>query len=68
MGENGLDVKVATNTKAIKTLEDETEKQWKAIERLQNRLPVWATMLFSILTFAIGCIMTYAVMLRNAVK
>lgn len=66
----GIDteVKVATNTKAIETLEEETERQWTAIDKLQNRLPVWASMLISILTFAIGCVTTYAVMLRNSGK
>ena len=68
MANESLEVNVATNIKAIETLEVETEKQWKAIDRLQNRLPVWASMLISILTFTIGCITTYAVMLRNAVK
>ena len=52
---------------AVDTLKKSDERQWEAIERLQNRLPVWATLVFSILTFAIGCVSTYAVMLaRNA--
>lgn len=57
---------VAGHSEAIKTLKESDERQWIAIEKLQNRLPVWATMLFSILTFAIGCVTTYAVMLRSS--
>ena len=64
MGET-TEATVATNVEAIKTLKESDERQWEAIERLQNRLPVWATMLFSFLTFAIGCVTTYAVMLRG---
>jgi len=56
---------VAGHDEAIETLKENDEKQWAAIERLQNRLPLWATTLISILTFAIGCVTTYAVMLRN---
>lgn len=67
MGEN-TEAVIAGHTEAIKTLKESDEKQWEAIERLQNRLPVWATMLFSFLTFAIGCVTTYAVMLRNIGK
>jgi len=64
MVEENLDVTVATHTEAIKTLKDSEEKIWDAIEKLQSRLPVWATMVFSLLTFAIGCVGTYAIMLR----
>jgi len=67
MGET-TEATVATNVEAIKTLKESDERQWEAIERLQNRLPVWATMLFSFLTFAIGCVTTYAVMLRSVGK
>lgn len=63
MEKNSLEAKVAGHAEAIITLKDSDEKQWKAIERLQNRLPLWATTLISILTFAIGCVTTYAVML-----
>ena len=59
---------VAGHAEAIKTLKESDERQWEAIEKLQNRLPVWATMLFSFLTFAIGCVTTYAVMLRSIGK
>ena len=53
---------------AIKTLKQSDKDQWDAIKSLQNRLPIWATTLISILTFGIGCVSTYAVMLRNMVK
>jgi len=56
---------VATHEEAIDTLKESDERQWLAIEKLQNRLPLWATTLISILTFAIGCVSTYAIMLRN---
>ena len=49
----------------IETLKDSDIKQWAAIEKLQNRLPIWATTLISILTFFIGCTTTYAVMLAK---
>lgn len=32
----------------------------KAIDQLKNRLPVWATALISVLTFFLGCSVTYA--------
>jgi len=63
MGE--IDEKVATHEESIKTLKESDKMQWKAIEDLQKRLPVWATLVFSLLTFAIGCVTTYAVMLRS---
>lgn len=44
----------------VDTLKGETEKQWQAIEKLKNRLPLWATMLISVLTFALGCVSTLA--------
>jgi len=55
------------HTEAIRNLKESDKMQWESIERLQNRLPVWATMLMSILTFGMGCITTYAIMLRNMV-
>lgn len=38
----------------IQSLEDSDAKQWEAIEKLQNRLPVWATIIISLLTFLLG--------------
>jgi len=68
MTEKNIEATVAGHAEAIGTLKESDEKQWKAIEKLQNRLPLWATTTISILTFAIGCVSTYAVMLRNAIK
>ncbi len=42
------------HSKAIEILEKETVAQWAAIEKLRNRLPVWATMLIATLTFSLG--------------
>ena len=60
-----IDEKVAKHGESIQTLKDSDKMQWAAIEKLQNRLPVWATLVFSLLTFAIGCVSTYAFMLRG---
>ena len=38
----------------IQTLKDSDIKQWAVLDKLQNRLPVWATLVISILTFALG--------------
>jgi len=52
----------------IETLKDSDVKQWATIEKLRNRLPIWATTLISLLTFSIGCTITYSVMLAKTVK
>jgi len=44
----------------IENLKDSDKRQWVVIEKLQNRLPVWATLLISVLTFALGVSLTYA--------
>lgn len=44
----------------IDNIKADVRDQWCAIEKLQNRLPVWATLLISLLTFALGAAMTYA--------
>jgi len=44
----------------IQNLKDSDIRQWEAIEDLQKRLPVWATIVFSLLTFLLGCSLTYA--------
>lgn len=56
---------VAGHTEAITTLKETDEKQWDAIDKIRNRPPIWATTLISILTFTVGCISTYAIMLRS---
>lgn len=44
----------------IDNLETSDGKQWEAISRLEHRLPVWATLLISLLTFLLGGVFTYA--------
>lgn len=48
------------NAKAVETLECSDENQWKAIKELQKRPPVWATAVISLLSFLLGCSLTYA--------
>ena len=57
--------RIGINETEIDTLKDSDSKQWAAIDKLQNRLPIWATTLISLLTFSIGCVTTYAVMLHR---
>ena len=47
------------NARLIK-IEDDTEKQWKVLDQLRNRLPGWATLVISLLTFMLGASVTYA--------
>lgn len=44
----------------LKDLEDDTKDQWTAINQLRNRLPAWATIVISLLTFLLGATATYA--------
>lgn len=44
----------------VSKVETETEKQWKVLDQLRNRLPVWATIVISLLTFLLGASITYA--------
>lgn len=48
------------HSKAIEILEKDQESQWAAIDKLRNRLPVWATMLIATLTFSLGFMLNYA--------
>jgi len=57
--------RIGVNEAAIKNIKDSDERQWLAIEKLQSRLPIWATTIISLLTFFLGCTTTYAVMLRG---
>lgn len=41
-------------------LEASDRRQWEAIEKIQNRLPSWATLLISVLTFFLGIAVTIA--------
>ncbi len=55
-----VEERIGVNEEAIETLKASDERQWQAIEKLQNRLPLWATMIISLLTFLLGCSFTYA--------
>jgi len=44
----------------LKSLENDTKDQWTAINQLRNRLPAWATIVISLLTFLLGATATYA--------
>jgi len=44
----------------IANLKKSDDEQWDAIKALQNRLPIWATLVISILTFSLGATLTYA--------
>jgi len=44
----------------LSNIETETEKQWQVLDQLRNRLPVWATIVISLLTFLLGASITYA--------
>jgi len=54
--------KCGIHDEAIATLKKDTEAQWAAIEKLRNRLPGWATLVISLLTFALGFSLNYTVM------
>lgn len=41
-------------------LQKDKEEQWDAINALRNRLPTWATIVISLLTFLLGCSVTLA--------
>ncbi len=54
--------KCGEHSEAIATLKRDTADQWAAIDKLRNRPPVWATVVISVLTFALGFTLNYAVM------
>ena len=60
--------KYAAHAVEIKNLKDSDVRQWDAIEKLQNRLPVWATLVISLLTFLLGCALTYASLIQKINK
>ena len=41
-------------------LEQDSDEQWKTINSLRNRLPVWATVVMMVLSGLIGSALTYA--------
>lgn len=50
----------------IMSLETSDERLWEAIDKLRNRPPVWATAVISLLTFLLGCAVTYCTILSRA--
>ena len=52
----------------ISKVEAETEKQWKVLDELRNRLPIWATIVISLLTFLLGASVTYATFVVKVAK
>jgi len=58
--ENGFCKQHSGFEQRLKSREEDDEKQWEAIERLRNRLPVWATVVISVLTFLLGGALTFA--------
>ena len=47
-------------TADIKNLKEETKDQWVVIREIEKRPPVWATSVISVLSFFLGCALTYA--------
>lgn len=54
--------KCGVHDEAIANLKQDVASQWEAIDKLRNRLPVWATVLIATLTFTLGFTLNYAVM------
>lgn len=52
----------ATHTAEIAALQRSDVDQWNAIKALQNRLPTWATLMISLLTFLCGILLTWGKM------
>ncbi len=52
--------RIGINETEVIALKESDEKQWQAITKLQNRPPIWATAVISLLTFLLGCSLTYA--------
>jgi hypothetical protein len=49
-------------------LKAEVAKQWEVIEKLQTRLPLWATGVISALTFLLGLSSAWLMHLHNIMK
>ena len=49
------------NRNRIDALEKSDGEQWEVINQLRNRPPVWTTVAISLLTFLLGCSITYIV-------
>jgi hypothetical protein len=55
---------VDTQRRVIR-LEQSDKEQWIAISHLRHRLPTWATAIISLLTFLLGCSVTWIAILRS---
>ena len=60
VNENGLCKAHSGLDARIKTVEDETMKQWDVLDKLRNRPPIWATVVIALLTGLLGASATYA--------
>ncbi len=54
--------------KAIVDLEKSDENQWKAINEIKKRPPVWCTCVISLLTFLVGCSVTYSILFSKFIE
>lgn len=59
---SGLEQRIKNVEQEEKRLHQVDEEQWTAINQLRNRLPAWATVVISLLTFLLGIALTYASM------
>jgi len=50
---------------SLRQLEQSDRDLWEAVKKIQSRPPVWATAVISLLTFMLGCSLTYASILSN---
>ena len=44
----------------LEALEEDRKEQWKSIDKLRNRPPIWATVVIALLTGLLGASATYA--------
>ncbi len=56
-----VEEQVARNETAIESLKVSEDRQWEIIEAIRKRLPVWATLLISLLTGAVFSLLTVLV-------
>jgi hypothetical protein len=49
----------------IGALKESDKEQWVAIRKIQERPPVWATAVISLLTFLLGCSLTWGIANRK---
>jgi len=52
----------------IKNLQESDKELWEAVKKIQARPPVWATAVISLLTFLLGCSLTYAGLISKFAK